>query len=98
MSSILSNNRSRKNDSIPFSFAAPAARQVTLAGDFNHWDPKAMPMHKGRDGVWHLSVELAPGRHEYRFVADGAWKNDPSAQQREPNGMDSENCVKTVAG
>jgi hypothetical protein len=58
----------------------------------------AIPMHKDSDGVRHLSVELEPGRHEYRFVADVAWKNDPSAQQRAPNGMGSENCVKTVPG
>jgi len=49
-----------------FAFAAPAAKQVSLAGDFNNWDSHAMPMRKGANGVWHLSVALKPGRHEYR--------------------------------
>ncbi len=96
MSTTLSNNKSLKQSSIPFDFPAPAARQVSLAGDFNNWDPKAMPMHKGGDGVWHLTVALKPGRHEYRFFADGTWQDDPAAQQRIANGMGSENCVKTV--
>ena len=91
-------NKSLKQKPIPFAFTAPAARQVILAGDFNHWDPKATPMRKGADGVWRLSVALKPGRHEYRFIADGVWQDDPSAQQRTPNAMGSENCVKTVSG
>jgi len=33
-----------------------------------------MPMYKGSDGVWYLSVSLTPGRHEYQFIADGVWQ------------------------
>ena len=89
-------DRSLKGGPIQFAFQAPAAGHVSLAGDFNNWDPKAMPMRKGTDGVWHLSVALKPGRHEYRFIADGVWQDDPTAQQRTANDMGSENCVKTV--
>jgi len=92
------NHKSPKQNPIPFAFQAPAARQVSLAGDFNHWDPKAAPMHNGSDGVWHLSVALKPGRHEYRFIADGVWQDDPAAKERTANAMGSENCVKIVAG
>ena len=91
-------DKSFKQKPVSFAFTAPAARQVSLAGDFNNWDPKTMPMHKGADGVWHLSVALKPGRHEYRFVADGVWQDDPAAQQRTANALGSQNCVKTVAG
>lgn len=92
------NAKGFKPNSIPFAFPAPAARQVSLAGDFNNWDPKAMPMRKGNDGIWHLNVALKPGRHEYRFIADGVWQDDPTAEQRTANVMGSENCVKTVGG
>ena len=98
MTATFSNHKGFKQSSIPFTFPAPAARQVSLAGDFNNWDPKAMPMHKGPDGIWHLSVALKPGRHEYRFIADGVWQDDPAAHQRTANSMGSENCVKTVTG
>ena len=80
-----------------FTFSAPTARQVSLAGDFNNWDTKAGPMHKGPDGVWHLSVPLNPGRYEYRFYADGVWRDDPRAQQRAANALGTENCVRIVA-
>jgi 1,4-alpha-glucan branching enzyme len=72
------------------------ARQVSLAGDFNNWDPKAGPMHKGHDGVWHLSVALKPGRYEYRFFADKVWCNDPAALQKAANSLGTENCVRIV--
>lgn len=81
---------------VPFSFAAPKARRVSLAGDFNDWNPEDMPMYKSSNGVWYLSVSLTPGRYEYRFIADGVWLNDPTAQQKVANAMGSENCVKTV--
>jgi len=92
-----SNGKGAPQNSIPFSFAAPHARQVWLAGDFNNWDCESLPMYKGSDGVWYLSVSLTPGRHEYRFIADGVWRDDPTAQQKIANVMGSENCVKTVS-
>ena len=84
------------NRNTQFAFAAPTARSVSLAGDFNNWDPKAGPMHKGPDGVWHLSVALKPGRHEYRFFADDVWCDDPAAQQKAANSLGTENCVRVV--
>ena len=96
MTTSLSNNRNSKSSSIPFAFPAPDARQVSLAGDFNNWDAKATPMHKGTNGVWHVGIALEPGRHEYRFVADGVWQDDPAAQQKIPNALGTQNCVRTV--
>jgi 1,4-alpha-glucan branching enzyme len=91
------NSLTNVNPMSRFAFRAPTARQVSLAGDFNNWDPKAGPMHRGPDGVWHLSVGLKPGRYEYRFFADEAWCDDPAAQQRVANSLGTENCVRTVA-
>jgi 1,4-alpha-glucan branching enzyme len=79
-----------------FAFPSPTARQVSVAGDFNNWDPQAAPMHKGSDGVWHVSVALKPGRHAYRFVADQRWCDDPAARQKAVNSLGSENCVRIV--
>jgi 1,4-alpha-glucan branching enzyme len=81
---------------IQFSFHAPTARKVFLAGDFNHWNTGAGPMHKGPDGVWHLGVALRPGRYEYRYFADEVWCDDPAAPQKAPNSMGTENCVRIV--
>ena len=80
-----------------FAFKAPTTQQVSLVGNFNNWDTNASPMQKGNDGIWRLSLPLAPGRYEYRFYADGVWENDPSAQQRAANALGTENCVRIVA-
>ena len=84
------------NRKTQFTFQDPTARRVSLVGDFNNWDTKAGPMYKGPDGVWHLGVALKPGRYEYRFVADEIWCDDPTAQQKAPNSMGTENCVRIV--
>jgi len=91
-----SNDKSVVPITSSFSLAAPTARRVSLAGDFNDWDPEDMPMYKSSNGVWYLSVSLTPGRHEYRFIADGVWQDDPASQRKVANAMGSENCVKTV--
>jgi len=84
------------NGMTQFAFHAPTARKVSLAGDFNHWNTEAGPMNKGPDGVWHLGVALRPGRYEYRFFADEVWCDDPAAQQKAPNSLGTENCVRIV--
>jgi 1,4-alpha-glucan branching enzyme len=84
------------NPRTQFALQAPTATRVSLAGDFNNWDIKASPMHKGPDGAWHLGLPLGPGRYEYRFFADGVWCDDPTAPQRARNSMGTENCVRIV--
>jgi len=89
-------NLTNVNRMTQFTFRAPTARQVSLAGEFNNWDPKAGPLQKGPDGVWHLSVALKPGRYEYRFFVDEVWCDDPAAQQKSANSLGTENCVCIV--
>lgn len=36
---------------------APAADQLYLMGEFNHWDPKGNPMKKLEKGVWEISFD-----------------------------------------
>jgi 1,4-alpha-glucan branching enzyme len=97
MQTTSSQNEKSTGNLAQFAFQAPKTRQVSLAGDFNNWDTNAAPMQKGPDDIWRLSVPLRPGRYEYRFYADGVWRDDPSAQQRAANALGSENCVRIVA-
>ena len=47
-------------------------REVALTGDFNGWDPHAMPMERqGSSDLWRIAIPLPPGRHVYSFVIDG---------------------------
>jgi hypothetical protein len=62
---------------ICFGLYAPEAQAVFVAGSFNGWQPSAMPLEKQASGRWEVELMLEPGRHEYRFVVDGRWTDDP---------------------
>jgi 1,4-alpha-glucan branching enzyme len=60
-----------------FYYAAPAAKSVQIAGDFNYWRPQ--PMHLQVDGWWFVQVLLHHGHHLYHFLVDGQPTLDPQA-------------------
>ena len=70
---------SAHNSHKPVSFfcAAPSAKTVELAGDFNDWQP--LPMTRSVDGWWMAQVELCHGHHQYQFLVDGRPMLDPRA-------------------
>ena len=78
---------------VEFTFCAPEAKTVFLAGEFNHWDTQALPMNKDRDGIWRAKVELPSGRHEYKLFADNAWVEDIPDAERIPNPFGTQNFV-----
>lgn len=55
----------------------PRARSVRLTGSFCAWSAKGTPLSKREDGIWEAYLQLEPGRHQYRFIVDGAWLPDP---------------------
>lgn len=81
---------------VEFRYESPEAKEVHLAGDFNQWSSRTMPMLRDERGVWRIRVPLAPGRYEYRFIVDGDWQNDPNACGVIPNEFGSCNCVVEV--
>lgn len=80
-----------------FSFRAPDASSVQLAGDFTQWQERPISLQKGTDGVWRANVELSPGTHHYRFIVDGQWQNDPECPMCAPNPFGGENMTRQVA-
>ena len=72
---------------VQFMLTAPAASRVSLAGDFNGWDVRGIPMTRdSRDGRWAVTLALAPGRHNYAYVVDDTqWVRDPAGTPAEPN-------------
>jgi len=79
-----------------FSFTAPGANHVMLAGDFTQWQSKAIPMKPDKSGVWKATVSLPPGTHHYRFIVDGQWRDDPACTLRIPNPYGGDDCVREV--
>jgi len=79
-----------------FTYFAPSADAVQLVGDFTGWDQKPITLKKQKDGTWKGTVSLPRGAHEYRYVVDGQWSNDPLCQVRRTNPFGAENCVREV--
>ncbi len=72
------------------------AKRVSLSGDFNGWSRDATPMELHADGHWEATVDLAPGRYEYKFVRDGEWIPDLLAQENVLNQHGTLNSVIKV--
>jgi 1,4-alpha-glucan branching enzyme len=76
-----------------FTLDAPGAEHVVVTGSFCAWQTDAHQLKKYKAGLWETTVPLVPGRHEYRFLVDGVWRNDPACSEVVPNPFGSENCV-----
>jgi 1,4-alpha-glucan branching enzyme len=80
-----------------FFFTAPDAMSVQLVGDFTQWEHQPINMRRGLDGTWHITVELQPGPHHYRFFVDGKWCDDPACTLHAPNPYGGQDAVRQVA-
>lgn len=56
------------------------AKEVFIAGTFNGWNPRSHPLRRAGDGTWALTLDLPPGRYEYKFVVDGQWCCEPGCE------------------
>jgi len=70
---------------VSFSLAAPDAKEVYVAGDFNGWHLDESSRMKQAEGAWKKSVKLPVGTYHYRFVIDGKWTEDPNNPEKEIN-------------
>jgi 1,4-alpha-glucan branching enzyme len=80
-----------KGEWVEFKFFRPKASRVHLAGDFNHWHAKQLPMLRTTEGYWMAKIRLPHGEFKFRYCADGEWFTDYAAFGVEPGkfGMDS---------
>ncbi len=78
---------------VTFNYLSATAEKVFLAGTMNEWSTEATPMTKDGD-TFSVTLTLEAGTHEYKFVVDGGWINDPGNAEKAENG----NNVVTVAG
>ena len=76
----------------------PDARSVSVAGDFNGWNPGQTRLERSEGGMWTATIALKPGRYQYMFVIDGKqWLADPLASEASGDGFGSQNAVLDVA-
>ena len=58
-----------------------AAREISLGGDFNDWQPDEIRLKKQANGFWQTAIEiLPPGKYRYKFAVDGTrWTDDATS-------------------
>jgi hypothetical protein len=78
---------------------APAARRVSVVGDFNSWDTDADAMSRDPEtGLWSRTLALRPGRHVYAFIVDDSvWMRDPRSPAAEDKDFGRPGSVLLVA-
>ncbi len=81
---------------VEFTFHAPEAKKVCIAGKFNDWSTTSMPMKKSKNGTWRIRIKLSPGKYEYKYFVDGAWASDLPCAEQVPNPYGTYNCAITV--
>ncbi len=62
-----------EDGTMEFVFFRPAARSVTLAGDFNDWQANQHIMARDEAGWWHVRVKMPPGEYRFKYRIDNAW-------------------------
>jgi hypothetical protein len=76
----------------------PDAHSVSVAGDFNGWNPALTQLERADGGLWTATIPLKPGRYQYMFVIDGTqWIADPLAAEDAGDGFGSTNAVLDVS-
>ena len=97
-------NHRMANNSV-FSCDSDTAQVMFLAGSFNDWNQEATPMAREGSRHWAVTLQLPPGRYEYKFVVDGEWYCEPGCAVTESqhahcvmNEFGTMNLVLVVAG
>lgn len=72
-----------------------SAKDVYLSGTFNEWSTLKTRMIKSDSG-WLAIVPLQPGKHQYKFIVDSHWMEDPFNDRREDDGQGGLNSVYYV--
>ncbi len=86
----------RENDARLFRCHATQAREVSLVGDFNGWNPESHPLEPAGDGWWQLEVRLPAGSHLYAYVVDGVTVAPADAEVLVDDGFGGRNGLVRV--
>jgi 1,4-alpha-glucan branching enzyme len=89
-------SKGKGQKTVEFTFLAPDAKEVFLAGEFNSWDNQSLHMKKNKGGVWKAKVKLSPGRYEYKFFADNVWVESLPGVEQVSNGLGTKNFIVWV--
>jgi len=69
-----------RQGSVTFFFQTLPDRAVSVAGDFNSWDPFWHRLQEKTPGEYRLTVRMPPGQHFYYYIVNGRRVLDPINQ------------------
>jgi len=69
-------------EGLNFSFEGPPGETVTVAGNFNSWDPFMYELKETQAGVYNITIPLPPGTYQYVFFYRGQRFTDPYNPRR----------------
>jgi len=82
---------------VEFFTPGAAGDKVMLAGSFNDWEPELAVMEYDRArGGYSVTLMLAPGEYEYKFVRGDDWSSDDGNPNFAPNDFGTLNSVVRV--
>jgi glycosidase len=86
---------------VPFAFKPekPTSEPISLAGTFNDWTVgKTVLTGPGADGSYSVTLLIAPGSYQYKFVVGaGGWTQDKAGQDGESDdGYGGKNSIRNV--
>lgn len=90
-----STSTASKTKAVRLSLRCAEAHTVSIAGNFNDWQPG--PLQCDGAGGWSIELSLPPGDYEYLFVVDDRWMPDPACAEARPNPFGGKNSVLHVA-
>jgi Glycogen recognition site of AMP-activated protein kinase len=73
---------------------AGKANEIFLAGNMNGWNPSNkdyLLKDEDGDGIYSITLPLAAGTYQYKFVIDGTWTKDPFSPMAEGDGFGGQN-------
>jgi hypothetical protein len=85
-----------ENGFVEFSLRANSGSFVTIAGDFNAYDPFSHRLKETATGLYSVRVKLIPGNHYYYFVVDGLPLVDPRNERMVVDGDRHRLSVVTI--
>ena len=84
-----------ENGRLLFVFHDDTAETISVAGNFNGWNPVATPLKRDGSGLWSTEIAVPrAGRFEYKFIVNGQhWIEDPSNGMKTPDNYGGLNSV-----
>ncbi|MDD5704594.1 MAG: glycogen-binding domain-containing protein [Kiritimatiellae bacterium] len=93
----MKNGTDKMGSTVIFRLSTDPGCEVFVAGSFNDWNPRQHQLRDNPDeGDYKLTLTLPPGRHEYKFIVNGAWHIDLACPNWVPNQVGSLNSVIVV--